>query len=72
MSLSLDEAIEIHAEVVTRRHVGHAPARAREQAAVLNAKGDHEGHAVWTRVAEHAEHLLREAKEPVEVASAPE
>jgi hypothetical protein len=72
MSLSLDQAIEIHAEVLKRRHVGHAPARAREQATVLKAKGDHEGHAVWTRVAEHAEYLLRETKEPVEVASASE
>ena len=66
MGLSLDQAIEIHAEVLTRRHVGRAPARAREQAIALQAKGDHEGHAVWSRVAEHAEHLLAEAKDPAE------
>jgi hypothetical protein len=48
------------------------PVRAREQATVLKAKGDHEGHAVWTRVAEHAEHFLREAKERAQVALAPE
>jgi hypothetical protein len=71
MSLSLDQAIEIHAEVLKRRHVGHAPMRAREQAIALKAKGDHEGHAIWTRVAEHAERLLSEAKESVEAASAP-
>ena len=69
MNISLDQAIEIHAEVLKRRHVGQAPNRAREQATALKSKGDHEGHAVWTRVAEHAEHLLSEAKESLEAAS---
>ncbi len=43
--------------------------RAREHATALKAKGDHEGHAIWTRVAEHAERLLSEAKESAEAAS---
>jgi len=64
MNISLDQAIEIHAEALRRRHGGKAPNHARRQAARMKSFGDHEGHAVWLRVAERAEFLLSEAMEP--------
>jgi hypothetical protein len=63
MSISLDEAIEIHAEVLRRRHDREAPTRARERALALKYTGDHDGHAVWLKVAERAERLLSEVQE---------
>jgi hypothetical protein len=66
MSISLDEAIEIHAEVLRRRHDREAPTRARERALALKYIGDHDGHAVWLKVAECAERLLSEFQESLE------
>ena len=63
MSISLDEAIEIHAEVLRRRHDKEAPTRARERALALKYIGDHDGHAVWLKVAECAQRLLNEVQE---------
>jgi hypothetical protein len=62
MDISLDQAIEIHAEVLRRRHEKEAPARARERAIALKYVGDHDGHAVWLKVADRAESLLSEAR----------
>lgn len=60
MNISLDQAIEIHAKVLYRRHGRQAPTRAWERATAFKSTGDHEGHLVWIRVAEFAERLLRE------------
>jgi hypothetical protein len=66
MNVSLEQAIEIYAEVLKRRHKRHAPRIAREHATSLNYFKDHEGHDVWLRVAEAAERLLEETPEPKE------
>ena len=65
MNVSLNQAIEIHAEALRRRHGGRAPHHARRHAERMKSSGDHEGHAVWLRVAERAEFLLSEAREPL-------
>jgi hypothetical protein len=72
MSISLDEAIEIHAEVLRRRHDSEAPTRARERALALKYIGDHDGHAVWLKVAECAQRLLNKAQEPSSLTPAPD
>ena len=71
MNISLNQAIEIHAEVLRRRHKRRAPVRAREWAAKMKSLGDHEGHAVWLQVAECAERLLTEIQEPFSTEHAP-
>ncbi len=63
MNISLDQAIEIHAEVLKRRHEREAPARARERAIALKYVGDHDGHAVWLKVADSAERLLNKGQD---------
>ena len=63
MDISLDQAIEIHAEVLRRRHEREAPARARERAIALQYVGDHDGHAVWLKVADRAERLLSKSSD---------
>jgi len=65
MNVSLDEAIEIHAEALRRRHGGNAPHHARRHSERMKSSGDHEGQAVWLRVAERAEFLLSGAMEPL-------
>ena len=52
MNVSLEQAIEIYAGVLKRRHKHHAPHIAREHARTLKYWKDHEGHDVWLRVAE--------------------
>ena len=71
MNISLDQAIEIHAEVLRRQHNRRAPDWAREWAVEMKSLGDHEGHAVWLRVAECAELLLSEIQEPFSAETAP-
>jgi hypothetical protein len=66
MNVSLEQAIEIYAEVLKRRHTHQAPRIAREHAMTLKYWKDHEGHDVWLRVAETAERLLEETPEPKE------
>jgi hypothetical protein len=61
MEISLDEAVEIHARVLTHRLDREAPAKARERALDLQHVGDDEGHGVWLQVAETAERLLGDA-----------
>jgi hypothetical protein len=60
MNVSLEQAIEIYAEVLKRRHKHLAPRIARDHATILKHWKDHEGHDVWCRVAETAERLLKE------------
>jgi hypothetical protein len=64
MNVSLEQAIEIHARALSRRLKSDAPANARERAAQLKEKGDHEGHLVWLNVAETSERLLSAGEEP--------
>lgn len=71
MEISLEQAVEIHARVLTHRLDREAPAKARERALDLRFAGDEEGHGVWVRVAETAERMLdenaaREAEEDAE------
>jgi hypothetical protein len=61
MQISLEQAVEIHARVLTHRLSREAPARARELALDLRRVGDDEGHDVWLWVADAAERLLGEA-----------
>ncbi|QGM97748.1 hypothetical protein [Methylocystis parvus] len=63
MQISLQEAIEIHAKALKKRHRDRAPAAARQHAMTLKYANDPEGHDVWQRVAEAAERLLSEAPE---------
>lgn len=60
MQVSLDEAIEIHARVLKKRHRHRAAHEAREHAERLRRVNDHHGHQVWHRVADAAERLLAE------------
>jgi hypothetical protein len=63
MEISLEEAVEIHARVLTHRLDGEAPAKARERAFDLQQVGDAEGRDVWMRVAAEAERLLEAAQQ---------
>ena len=60
VSVSLNQAIEIHARVLAHRFGDRAPLLAQEKAHHCSASGDDEGHAVWLRVAAVAEMLLKE------------
>jgi hypothetical protein len=60
VSVSLNQAIEIHARVLAHRFGDRAPLHAQEKAHHCSASGDDEGHAVWLRVAAVAEMLLKE------------
>jgi hypothetical protein len=66
MEISLDEAIEIHAKALVRRHEEKAPHHARRHALNKQGCGDMEGHAVWLGVAAAAERILA-AHDPAEV-----
>lgn len=54
MNVSLDQAIEMHAKALRHRRGRHAPRVAHEKAEHCAARGDHEGHTVWMRVAARA------------------
>ncbi len=56
--MSLTEAIEIHAKALKYRFGGRAPELARQTADRCRRMNDHDGHAVWLRVADVAEALL--------------
>ncbi len=60
MTITLEQAIEIHAKALRYRHGLKAPRMAREKAAQLGSIGDREGLAVWIKVAEAAEALPAE------------
>lgn len=64
MEISLEQAIEIHARALKKRHKHRAPQAAREHAETLRYANDHDGYAVWLSVAEVADRLLREVPEP--------
>ena len=51
------EAIEMFARHYETRHRAGAAERARRTAATLAEKGDHQGHAVWSQVADNVERL---------------
>ena len=55
-----EEAIEIFARYFEARHRSGAVERAKQRASFLAAKGDHEGHKIWTDVACRVEELRRE------------
>ena len=50
-------AIETSARHDETRHRADAAERARRTAATLAEKGDHQGHAVWSQVADSVERL---------------
>jgi len=59
VNVSLNQAIEIYAKVLTHRFGDRAPLLAQEKAHDCSASGDSEGHAVWLRVAAVAEIILK-------------
>jgi len=63
MQITLEEAIEIHARVLTGRFQGGAADSARLYAQSRKGMQDLEGYAVWQRVADTAERLLEKTKE---------
>lgn len=62
MSISLEQAIEIHARVLARKHDKDGSPRARERAHALKMVGDHEGYNVWLTVAQVAEQILNKTQ----------
>jgi hypothetical protein len=60
MKVSLEQAIEIHARALVRKHRDKAPCNARSYAAAREDCGDHEGYGVWLGVAAEAERILKE------------
>jgi hypothetical protein len=60
VNVSLSQAIEIHAKVLTHGVGDRAPLIAQEKAHHCSASGDNEGHAVWLRVAAAAAMLLED------------
>jgi hypothetical protein len=58
MEISLEQAIEIHAKVLKKRHKLHAPREAREHAQRLKNVNDYHGHQVWNKVAAVAERMI--------------
>ena len=60
MEISLQQAIEIHAKALAKRHKHHAPHEARQHAKRLKDLDDHHGHHVWNKVAVVAERMLVE------------
>jgi hypothetical protein len=57
LNVTLNQAIEIHAKALRHRFGDRAPVLAHEQANTCSTYGDHEGHAVWLRVAAVAKML---------------
>ncbi|WP_442755911.1 hypothetical protein ACNHKD_04465 [Methylocystis sp. JAN1] len=60
MQISLEEAIEIHAKALRKRHRDQAPVIARRHAEMLKYAKDFEGCEVWLRVAGVASGLADE------------
>lgn len=61
MEITLEQAIEIHARVLTFHSGRMAPTKALELAMQLKLAGDHEGHDVWQRVKLVTERFLADA-----------
>jgi hypothetical protein len=57
LNVTLHQAIEIHAKALRHRFGDRPSALAHEQAKACSTQGDHEGHAVWLRVAAVAKML---------------
>ena len=55
-----DDAVDMFARHLEASHRSGAVERAKQKAASLKAKGDHEGHKVWTDVARRVEALRQE------------
>jgi hypothetical protein len=62
MSISVEQAIEIHADVLARKHDKDGPPRARDRAYALKMVGDYEGYDVWLTVAQVAEQILNKTQ----------
>lgn len=60
MNVTLQEAIEIYAEVLCVWKFDEAPREAQRKALELKAAGDEDGHDVWLLVAEMSAWLLYE------------
>jgi hypothetical protein len=54
---SEDEAVDMFARYFAARHKNGAVTKAEQQAGSLNRSGDHEGHRVWSKIAERIKHL---------------
>jgi hypothetical protein len=52
-----DEAVEIFARHFEARYRSGAAKRAKETAATMKTKGDHEGHKIWNDVADTVDRL---------------
>jgi hypothetical protein len=59
VNVSLNEAIEIHAQALARRYGCVASASAREHALRLKSSGDDEGHDIWVEVALTVDAILQ-------------
>ena len=55
-----DDAVDMFARHFEACHRSGAVERAKQKAASLKAKGDHEGHKIWTDVARRVEALRQE------------
>jgi len=55
-----EEAVDMFARHFEACHRSGAVERARQKAVSLKAKGDHEGHNIWTDVARRVESLRQE------------
>ena len=55
-----DDAADMFARHFEACHRSGAVERAKQKAASLKAKGDHEGHKIWTDVARRVEGLRQE------------
>jgi len=66
VSITLEQAIEIHARVMTLRFKGGAYEKACEWARALSGNGDLQGEAVWLSVADAIDRMtqLREPAAP--------
>ena len=51
------EAVDMFARHFAARHKSEAGTKAERQAGSLKRSGDHEGHRVWSKVAERIKHL---------------
>ena len=64
MNVSLNQAIEIHAQALKHRFGNRAALLAEERADHCAARGDDEGYAVWRRVAALAGMLHEVSSQP--------
>ena len=60
--VTIDEAIEIHAKIAIFRGGSTAEPKTRERALICQARGDHDGHRTWTKVADRIRALGAEEK----------